>query len=134
MIVATIAALTITLTPTPCGHTDWLGCYDTAHQRIELAPTADEFTMIHELGHAFEQQMMRTDDREWFRRQTSQNPSVIFEERFADVYASCAIHGLMPKRRGVVVLGVYGARYPIGVYRRMCRFLRYHTEGVKWLA
>lgn len=132
MLVATLTFLSISYVPVPCGRRDWDGCYHYGTRKIQLRIGSGTHTRQHEIGHAFDHQTMNAYDRQWFTRQTAAEASVSPPERFAEVYATCATRGYMAGHTGAVSTGPYGASYPVRIYRRMCRYLRYHTEGLTW--
>lgn len=128
----TTAALTITLIVAPCpGHPEYSGCYEPATNTMYLK-SLDAGTVAHEIGHAVDDQLISPADREWFARSTRSMASVSPPERFADLYRTCTLRGLLAGLRGRVWTGDYGATYPAPLYRRMCRQLRYYTRGLSY--
>lgn len=82
---------------------------------------ADRFTLFHELGHVFDYQHMDDRERAAFLRLTGdrrpwRSPRNSPHEKFAESYATCALH-----RRPA---GGYGYSPPLRVHRRVCALIR----------
>lgn len=107
-----------------------------SRDQINIGPEAWGHMFYHEVGH-LAQEVVNEQDWAWFVRQMgrphsdgSSDPS----EDFADLYAACAEFWIYPLLRGNprVNLPGYGSSYKLVIYRRMCRYLRYHTEGLSY--
>lgn len=146
MNVATVAAyIAVSLMPAPpetpiaiepgpvaCGNATGFGCYSATG--IALARDASRYTVMHELGHAFDRQTLTPRARWEFTRVVhatgpwfGDDHSEGVEEIFADAYAHCAMHRRMAP--GYLLAGTFDWPRSPARFRRVCNTIRAAALG-----
>jgi nickel-dependent lactate racemase len=113
-----VVAATIILTAAGCHHPNAHACYDYNTQTVNLNPhEITPYILTHELGHHVYFNTLTTEQR---RNQAVNDPGVINEEAWADVYAACIL-GYGPRW---LRSNGYGIRIGINRFRRICGVIR----------
>jgi hypothetical protein len=110
-----------------CPGTEYDGCWDTTVLHLPTARGVDlRWTLMHELGHVFDDRVLTPADRVAFKRAirypapwtTGAEPA---GERFAEAYAGCAIYSRAPYGG---LQGEYGYQAGPETFRRVCELIR----------
>jgi hypothetical protein len=111
----------------PCPGTAYDACWDAAVLHLPTARGVDvRWTLMHELGHVFDDRVLTAADRIAFKRviryagawTTGDEPA---GERFAEAYAGCAQYTHAPYGG---LQGQYGYEAGPETFRRVCEFIR----------
>jgi hypothetical protein len=110
-----------------CPGTAYEGCWDTTVLHLPTARGVDvRWTLMHELGHVFDDRVLTAADRAAFKRTiryaapwtTGAEPA---GERFAEAYAGCAVYAHAPYGG---LHGEYGYEAGPETFRRVCELIR----------
>jgi hypothetical protein len=110
-----------------CPGTEYDGCWDTTILHLPTARGVDlRWTLLHELGHVFDDRVLTAADRAAFKRvirysgawSTGDQPA---GERFAEAYAGCALY---PRAPYGGLQGQYGYTAGPQTFRRVCGLIR----------
>jgi hypothetical protein len=110
-----------------CPGTEYDGCWDSTVLHLPTARGVDvRWTLMHELGHVFDDRVLTPADRAAFKRvvrypaswTTGAEPA---GERFAEAYAGCAIYAHAPYGG---LDGEYGYEAGPETFKRVCDVIR----------
>jgi hypothetical protein len=116
-----------------CPGTEYDGCWDTTVLHLPTARGVDtRWTLMHELGHVFDDRVLTPADRAAFKRAirypaswtTGAEPA---GERFAEAYAGCAFYARAPYGG---LQGEYGYEAGPATFRRVCDIIR--RAAARW--
>jgi hypothetical protein len=111
----------------PCPGSPYDACWDTTVLHLPTARGVDlRWTLMHELGHVFDDRVLAAADRAAFKRiirysgawTAGDEPS---GERFAEAYAGCALYAHAPYGG---LQGQYGYSAGPETFRRVCELIR----------
>jgi hypothetical protein len=110
-----------------CPGTEYDGCWDTTVLHLPTARGVDlRWTLLHELGHVFDDRVLTAADRAAFKGAirysgawtSGDEPA---GERFAEAYAGCALYAHAPYGG---LQGQYGYTAGPQTFRRVCELIR----------
>jgi hypothetical protein len=117
----------VAVDPHACPGSEYDSCWDATVIHLPTARGVDvRWTLMHELGHVFDDRVLTPADRSAFKRvirysgawTTGDEPA---GERFAEAYAGCAIYAHAPYGG---LQGQYGYAAGPDTFRRVCALIR----------